>query len=122
MLLSLSIINPIVTNKSEKGEGVMVDKSGGKLDTREIPLVLQKIAICESGGSHYDKDGSILRGKINPKDIGKYQINEKYWKEKAEKLGFDIYSEEGNELMAFYIYEKNGTTPWNWSKKCWSKL
>lgn len=88
-------------------------------ETPEIPEILDKIAMCESSNRHFNNSGEVLRGTINPSDIGKYQINEKYWKEKAEELGFDIYTEEGNEAMALWLYEHYGTKCWAWSKPCW---
>lgn len=85
-----------------------------------VPAVLERIALCESRARHFNENGEVLRG-VNKHDIGKYQINAKYWRELAEKLGHDIYTEEGNEAMALAIYERHGTKPWKWSKHCWSK-
>lgn len=84
-----------------------------------IPDVLEKIAMCESRSRHFDKSGNVLRG-VNKNDIGKYQINVKYWGSLAAELGHDIFTEEGNEKMALAIYHKYGTKPWKWSKHCWN--
>jgi len=89
--------------------------------TPKTYAVLSEIAKCESGNSHYDDNGKVKRGKINPHDIGKYQINEIVWGEKAKELGYDIYDEKGNELMAIWIYENYGTYPWRASGWCWKK-
>lgn len=63
----------------------------------------------------------MVRGKQNPRDIGKYQINE-YWNgAEAKRLGYDIYTERGNTLMALYLYRTQGVHPWNWSRGCWGK-
>ena len=86
-----------------------------------VPVILDRIAWCESKGKHYDEHAEVLRGNVNPYDIGKYQINIRYWGNEAQKLGYDIFSEEGNEDMAIAMYEKYGTKPWYWSKKCWEK-
>jgi hypothetical protein len=83
---------------------------------------LKKISWCESKNRQFNADGSIHRGEINPQDVGKYQINEFYHLEASRKLGMDIYTEEGNTMYALYLYEHEGTTPWNWSKSCWSQL
>jgi len=88
---------------------------------QSVPLIFEKIAYCESKGKHFEEDGTVVRG-VNKHDIGKYQINEKYWQKFAEKLGHDIYTEEGNEAMALVLHERYGTEPWNSSKKCWSKF
>ena len=87
---------------------------------REVPLIMQKIRWCESRNRQFNKDGTIYRGKINPKDVGQFQINEFYHLESSIKLGMDIYTAYGNEDYAMYLYDTQGTTPWNWSKSnCW---
>jgi hypothetical protein len=88
--------------------------------TAVFPEVLERIAICESHNQQFNENGKVLRGGYNKHDIGKYQINDLYWGDYAKDLGLDIYSEEGNEALALAIYEKYGTAPWNWSKKCWN--
>lgn len=87
----------------------------------EVPAILKKISKCESQDRQFNADGSIHRGEINPKDIGKYQINERWNGEEAKRLGFDIYTLEGNTKMALWLYKTRGTQPWNWSKNCWGK-
>ncbi len=86
----------------------------------DVP-VLVDIAKCESDFRQYDKDGSVLRGVANRYDVGVMQINEKYQLERAERLGYDIYSAEGNLAYARYLYGKEGTKPWQSSEKCWKQ-
>lgn len=87
--------------------------------------VMYRIAACESTGSvsgvprHFGPDGNVLRGKINPKDVGVFQINEFYHQADALKAGIDIHTVEGNIKWARKLYERNGTRDWNWSKHCW---
>lgn len=89
------------------------------------PLI--PICACESAGrpdaipQHYDTEGNVLRGIINPRDIGMCQISQTYWGEVAIELEYDIFTEEGNILMANYIFEKHGSDPWKWSRHCWNK-
>lgn len=83
--------------------------------------VLAEVARCESQFRHYGKTGNIIRGIVVPEDIGVMQINEKYHGEKAETLGLDIYSLDGNLEYAKYLYEKEGTKPWRSSAKCWNR-
>jgi hypothetical protein len=83
--------------------------------------VLKKICTCESGLTQYDKDGNVLRGMANKKDIGICQINEEYHNDKPKELGLDIHTMEGNVAFAKYLYETQGTSPWNASKSCWNK-
>ena len=92
---------------------------------KESETILQDILIdiakCESGNRQFNDDGSVLHGKINSQDIGKYQINLYYWGEKALELGYDLYSLKGNTDMALWIYKNYGTSPWNLSISCWKK-
>lgn len=82
--------------------------------------ILSKIAGCESEGRQFNPDGSVLRGRENPHDIGRYQINDMHEKE-AKALGYDIYTANGNSMFASWLYDQEGTAPWNASKKCWNK-
>lgn len=86
----------------------------------DIP-VLAAISQCESRFRQYDKNGNVLRGEQVYEDIGVMQVNETYHKKTAEKLGLDLSTIEGNVAYARYLYEKEGTKPWNSSKKCWGK-
>ncbi len=78
------------------------------------------IAKCESHFRQYNKDGEVYRGSINTSDVGVMQINEKYHLKTAEKMGFDIYSLNGNVAYAKYLYQKEGSYPWISSSGCWA--
>lgn len=80
-----------------------------------------KISYCESRWRQYDKQGKPLRGMHNPDDVGLFQINENYHLSRANKLGYDIYSTEGNIDYAMWLLANEGSKPWRWSKPCWSK-
>lgn len=84
--------------------------------------VLTDIARCESSMRHTEKDGSILRGAVDSDDIGVMQINTRYHQGRADELGIDIYSLDGNLEYAKYLYKKQGTKPWRSSELCWGKL
>ena len=102
-----------------------------------IPEVLERIADCESGernadgtaiaGSarHYRDDGEVVIGRLNKPelgvDVGKFQINEHFHKERAQKMGLDIYNEHDNETYALVLYKENGTRDWRSSQSCWKK-
>jgi hypothetical protein len=83
--------------------------------------ILAEIAFCESTLRHYDSNGKVLRGKVDSADVGVMQINERYHKKTAEKLGLDLLTLEGNLAYAEYLYKKSGSQPWSASKPCWSK-
>jgi hypothetical protein len=82
--------------------------------------ILVEVARCESTFRQYDKDGEVIRGKVNSQDVGVMQINEYYHADEAAKLGMNIYTIEGNVAFAKHLYDKFGTDPWSSSEKCWS--
>ncbi len=82
--------------------------------------ILVEIARCESNFKHYDKEGKVVKGRIDNADIGVMQINERYHGDTASKLGLDIHTITGNVAYAKYLYAKEGSKPWSASEKCWS--
>ena len=85
------------------------------------PVVAKNIARCESDFKQFNKDGTVKRGKINPHDVGTFQINEDYHLEESRRQKLDIYKEDGNIEYAMMLMKKEGTRPWSWSASCWSK-
>jgi len=83
--------------------------------------LLAEIAKCESGFRQFDSRGRVIKGEVNQDDIGILQINKYYHEEEAVKLGFDIYTIDGNLGYAKWLYVKYGDTPWVYSSKCWKK-
>lgn len=79
---------------------------------------LYQIAWCESRLRQF-KNGEVLRGIVNQKDVGILQINETYHKKEAEAMGIDIYTLEGNIKFGKYLYRTQGTQPWSASESCW---
>ena len=82
--------------------------------------VLSRIAKCESGNTHFDKNGQVLvRANTNKTvDVGRYQINS-VWFSKATGLGLNLFVEKDNEAFARWLYANEGTQPWYSSAKCW---
>ena len=83
--------------------------------------ILAEIARCESTFRQFGSSGNVIRGKVNKGDIGVMQINEYYHGDNAAKLGFDIYTLDGNLGYAKYLYQKYGNDPWSSSSKCWKQ-
>lgn len=83
--------------------------------------VLAEISRCESQFRHLDSQGEVLRGKVNPADVGLMQINEKYHGQKAAELNLDLETIDGNLAYAKYLYEKEGIQPWSASAPCWDR-
>jgi len=86
-----------------------------------LPPVLQRIAQCESRGQQFTTDGRVVRGHRNPQATGLFQINAAVWGTKAEALGYDLHSREGNVQMARYLFEQYGSVPWQTSFRCWRR-
>jgi hypothetical protein len=87
-----------------------------------LPPVLHRIAQCESRGEHFTKDGRVVRGKQHTADLGLFQINTVVWGTKAQELGYDLHTREGNTRMARYLFEHYGSVPWQSSAACWNRL
>lgn len=95
----------------------------------DIPILVD-VARCESEFRQTDRNGKVLRGTKDPRDVGVMQINEHYHLKKAVELGYNIHTIEGNTAYARYLYEgseelgKNGegTRPWMASSACWAKF
>ncbi len=83
--------------------------------------ILAEIAKCESRFRHINRNGTVVRGELTPQDVGIMQINEFYHEERAEKLGFNLHTLDGNLAYAKWLYTKEGTVPWRSSGKCWQK-
>ncbi len=87
---------------------------------RDTPIMV-KIAQCESQMIHGYSNGRVLQGIIDPDDIGVMQINRRYHGRDARRMGYNIYSAQGNIAFAKYLYRTQGTRPWKASSPCWTK-
>jgi len=96
----------------------VIKEVGIKFD--DIPMLV-KICKAESGGKQFKANGDVIRGIVNPSDIGYCQINEYINNDEARRLGYDIYTEQGNKDYAVYLFMTRGTEPWNSSRNVWCK-
>lgn len=119
LILLCFILLPI--GNSESGEQAVEKTIQEQIaDTFPDAPVMLRVAYCESKYRQFNPDGSVHRGEINPKDTGVFMINERFHLAEAQRLGFDIYSTAGNISYARYLYNLQGTKPWDWSKHCWA--
>ena len=81
--------------------------------------LLANIAQCESHGNQFDANGRVLRNMVNHAVVGVFQINENYHAAAARKMGFDIYTSQGNWDYARWLLDHYGTGPWLSSRQCW---
>lgn len=84
------------------------------------PYLILRIADCESGGTHYDTNGKVLTGEVNPQDVGIMQINLRYHGEHAKSLGFDVFQESDNIHFGIYLIKTGGAMRYySASAACW---
>jgi len=125
MNLDIPKMPPVTSTRTATFEIVSTKESRHKTTEEivreyyEADPILANIASCESNFRQFDKDGDVLKGRVNEKDVGVMQINIKYHLETSKKLGIDIYTLEGNLKYGKYLYETQGTSPWNASSLCW---
>lgn len=87
---------------------------------RDLPIMVQ-IARCESTFTHTLADGSVIRGRVDNDDTGVMQINRRYHERVAVTMNLDLNDIYHNMAYARYLYETEGTRPWNASAPCWGK-
>lgn len=123
-VVPMEAASPKIEVSVKKETSVTTDSNEMERITRaylkDTPL-LAEIARCESTFTQFNKDGSVLRGKVNSKDVGLLQINERYHLERAKKLNINIYTIEGNLEYGKLLYKEQGGQPWSASKPCWGK-
>lgn len=84
----------------------------------DAPVMIE-IARCESEMRQFAANGSALYGGASDKMIGLFQVHTGVHTTMAQKLGFDLKTVDGNLAYARYLYESEGTVPWNSSYTCW---
>jgi hypothetical protein len=112
---------------TEKAVVIDITNATSTSDIKKITLeffkntpILAEIARCESEFRQYGTDGP-LRGRVNSKDVGVMQINERYHSARSKQLGMDIHTLEGNLKYGALLYQEQGSQPWSASRSCWSK-
>jgi hypothetical protein len=86
----------------------------------DTPIMID-IARCESRFAQFRADGSVVKNPHSSAS-GVFQIMASIHAVSAKaNLGYDIYTLKGNADYARYLYETQGTVPWNDSKACWGK-
>ncbi len=89
----------------------------------DIPVMIE-VAKCESQFRQFNNKGEVLKNPTSSA-VGVFQIMASIHADFAdEKLGLDVYNLQGNAAYARYLYEKQGTKPWEAdmkSKNCWGK-
>jgi hypothetical protein len=106
--------------KVKDSNKILTTKAQVEVYFKDTPI-LAEIAFCESRTRQFDEYGNVLRGVQNSQDVGVMQINEKYHLATSQKLGINIYTLEGNMAYGKYLYNTQGTKPWNYSSGCWGK-
>ena len=122
----VTIVADATTTETKVTKTAKIDRNAEieskvRLYFADMPIMAE-IAKCESQFRQFAPNGDgVFRGKINNQDVGVAQINEYYHAKRAKKLGYDIYTVEGNMAYARLLYQEEGTDPWISSSPCWSK-
>jgi len=114
-------VRPVIRDSALYAPPVVVEAPAKSLEEQIGDPHLVKIARCESGLRQFDDNGKVLKSYLGSNDWGVLQINKTYHLKKAQELGFDIDTTEGNIAYGKWLYQREGTRPWNASKNCWSK-
>lgn len=77
------------------------------------------IAQCEGEFKQFNKDGTILRGRINPHDIGIMQINSDHHEDTYLSMKIDVFTPRGNIEYGKVLFDQSGMAPWEASRPCW---
>lgn len=86
-----------------------------------IPIILEKIALCESGNIATAKNpGSSAAGRFQFLWSSWNIYGKELWGEKFYEK--NIWSYDDNTDLALYVYKKNGTSDWLASADCWMPL
>jgi len=123
-LLFTSVLNPINLGVATVGKVIQTPEyveQYVRVYFSDIPIMTE-IAECESNFRQFDHNGNVLRGEQNRRDVGVMQINEDFHLETALEMNIDLYTLEGNLSYGRALYEKYGTKPWKYSKKCWGGM
>lgn len=87
--------------------------------------VMWAIAACESRYRQFREDGTVLRGGVNPRDIGLFQINDSVHAVlikslmEEDSLLYNISTVDGNIEVAKILRNRDEYQPWNFSSFCW---
>ncbi len=112
----------VIVEKSKEEISATVDTEAFVRNYFKDTPILAEVARCESGFRQFDKQGNVLRGIKNNKDVGVMQVNEYYHLQTAIKMGYDLHKLEDNLAFAKnYLYAREGARPWLASSPCWSK-
>ncbi len=89
----------------------------------DAPIMIE-IAKCESQFRQYDNKGDVLKNSSGSSATGVFQIIPRWHQKAIDQLDIDVNTLEGNVTLARYIYETQGTKPWEADKAsvgCWSQ-
>lgn len=89
-------------------------KSSNTITFSELPLTLQKVAICESGARHNIGNKVIIS---HTGDVGIMQINLKAHKKTAQNMGLNLFNANDNMKFGLWLYNKNGLYDWVCARK-----
>lgn len=110
----VSLLNPI-PSLSPVPETLNAPHPQAQEITTTVPVDLLRAGFCETRLRHNDSEGAVIRGYINPQDVGIFQINEHYHLSEATRIGLNLESKQENIAYALRLYSQRGVKDWAWS-------
>lgn len=115
------VMSLLMSGIPTQSEAIVLPLTEGQVIEQELkdyPL-LKEICRCESGLRQTDEEGKLIISETS--DHGVCQINLPAHQDKLKEMNLDPDKLEDNIVFAKYLYDKNGTRDWEYSRSCWSK-
>lgn len=89
--------------------------------TRAQRAKLSSFALCESGYTQLNDDGSPYMSGYGTPDCGVFQINKVHWDAPVPAHNAVCTSLDENVKVAVQLFRESGAQPWENSRACWAK-
>ncbi len=123
LALGLASMSPnnVLANESLTSEETPQEYAG-ELIAEYFPenaRLMRAIARCESGLVHRDESGNLLRNNEGSTAQGLFQVLMSVHRGEMRRMGLDPDNDDDYMTYVQHLYETQGTSPWNESRRCW---
>ncbi len=123
LALGLASMSPnnVLANESLTSEETPQEYAG-ELIAEYFPenaRLMRAIARCESGLVHRDESGKLLRNNEGSTAQGLFQVLMSVHRSEMRRMGLNPDNDDDYMTYVQYLYDTQGTTPWNESRGCW---
>jgi hypothetical protein len=88
-----------------------------EIKIKSLGVMIDELLMCESSGQHYNKDGTIKRGKAGELGIAQFKIGTWEYFNKLRGTNLDIYSEKDQLDMLRWCLENDLGNNWTCYEK-----